>query len=119
MILDIDYATFSCGGFSVFPVPVANLVSMLINIVKVAVPVVLIVIGLFDFLKAVMAQKEDEMKKAQMTFVKRLISGVLVFFVVAIVQFVFGVLSDASGENSYMECISCFVNGINESGDCR
>ena len=119
MILDINYATFSCGGFSEFPVPVANLISMIINIVKIIVPVVLIVMGLLDFTKAVMAQKEDEMKKAQMTFVKRLISGVLVFFVVAIVQFVFGVLSDASGEGTYMECISCFVNGINESGECK
>ena len=113
MILDINYATFSCGGFTEFPVPVANLISMLINIVKVIVPVVLIVMGLLDFTKAVMAQKEDEIKKAQMTFIKRLIAGALVFFVFVIVKLLVSVVADNStSANKIIDCADCFLNGI-------
>lgn len=106
-----DYAQFTCGGIKFMPVAVANLVSMVINTIKVLVPVILIVMGLIDFTKAMTKQKEDEMKKAQTIFIKRLIAGVLVFFVVAIVQFAFGIVNKATGENSYMGCVSCFVNG--------
>ena len=45
------------------------------------VPALVLVLGTVDFFKAVVAQKEDEMKKAQMTFIKRVIIGVAVFLV--------------------------------------
>lgn len=118
MILDITYEVFNCGGINGMPAPAANLVSMVINTIKVLVPVILIVMGLVDFTKAITKQKEDEIKKAQSVFVKRLIAGVLTFFIVAIVQFAFSIIGDASGEDSYMECVSCFVNGV-ESGECK
>lgn len=119
MILDVNYAEFSCGGVSGFPVPVANVVAMIINICKIAVPIIIIVLGMIDLFKALTKQKDDEIKKSQMLFVKRLIAGVLVFFVVAIVQFAFSAFGKASGEDSFMECISCFVNGFNEEGECK
>ena len=118
MILDITYDTFTCGGIDVMPAPAANLVSMVINTIKVLVPIILIMMGLIDFTKAITKQKEDEIKKAQSIFIKRLIAGVLTFFIVAIVQFAFSIIGDASGEDSYMECVSCFVNGV-ESGGCK
>ena len=92
---------------------VPNFVSTLVTIVKIAIPILLIVLGLFDLGKATMAQKEDEIKKAQMTFVKRIIAAVLVFFVVAIVQLVFNLVdrSDENGNPSATSCINCFVNG--------
>ena len=45
------------------------------------VPALILLLGTLDFLKAVMASKEDEMKKAQRTFIKRIIIGVAVFLV--------------------------------------
>lgn len=119
MILDISDVEFTCGGVSGFPAPVANVVSMIINIIKIATPIIIIVLGMIDLFKAVTKQKDDEMKKAQMLFVKRLISGLLVFFIIAIVQFAFSVFGKAAGDESFMECISCFVNGVNDKGVCK
>lgn len=119
MILDISYVEFTCGGVSGFPAPVANVVAIVIDIIKIMTPIIIIVFGMIDLFKAVTKQKEDEMKKAQMLFVKRLISGLLVFFVIAIIQFAFSTLGKAAGNNSFMECISCFVNGVTEQGVCK
>ena len=49
-----------------------------------------------------MIAKEDEIKKAQSLLIKRLIYGVLVFLIVAIVKFVLGIVGDSAGE-----AISC------------
>lgn len=119
MILDLTYTTFSCGNFTNLPAPIANLIYYVINIAKLLVPIIIICVGIFELTVAITKQKEDDMKQAQKIFVKRLISGVLVFFVVAIVQLVFGLVARASGDNSVLSCFSCFVNGVNESGECR
>lgn len=102
--------TFSCGGISDIPITVAKIVTTIVNLIKIIVPVILIVLGMVDLFSAMIKQKEDEMKKAQMLFVKRLIAGLLVFFVVAIVQTVFGILSNATGEAGMLDCVSYFLN---------
>ena len=50
-----------------------------------------------DLGKAVIAQKEDEIKKGQSTFIKRLIAAAFVFFVVVIVKLLVSLLADNSG----------------------
>ena len=102
----------TCGGITVDEM-VPNFVSTVVNVIKIAIPIMLIVFGLIDLGKATIAQKDDEIKKAQTTFIKRIIAAVLVFFVVAIVQLVFGLLSGAQEEGTQnpTECIDCFING--------
>lgn len=55
---------------------------------KIIVPILVIVLGMFDFGKAVMASKEDEMKKAQTTFIKRVIISVAIFFIPTIIDII-------------------------------
>ena len=90
----------------------ADLVTFIHNIVvviKVAVPVILIIFGMLDFAKGVMAGKEDEIKKGQQVFIKRIIAAVFVFLVITIVQLVMGVVS--SGDNSFWNCADQILNG--------
>lgn len=102
----------SCGSITIDSI-IPGTISTVVNIIKIAVPIMLIVFGILDMAKAVIANKEDEMKNAQKLLIKRVIYAVIVFFVVALVQFVFGQLAKASdGEtNSATSCISCFING--------
>ena len=75
-------------------------------LIQFAVPIVIIILGSIDLFKAVIASKEDEIKAAQKLLIKRVIYGVAVFFVVAIVQLVFSTLatnSDASA-NNWLDC---------------
>jgi len=62
-------------------------VSNIMKWIKYILPVIVIVMGILDFIKAIGADKEDEMKKAQSKFIKRLIAAALVFLVPLIIEF--------------------------------
>lgn len=54
-------------------------INEIMDIVKILVPILLIVFGILDFTKAIFAGKEDNMKKNQKKFFKRIIAAILVF----------------------------------------
>lgn len=90
---------------------IPNLVSLIISIIQIAVPILLVVFGSIDLVKGLIAQKEDEIKKGQQTFVKRLIAGVLVFFVIAVVKLV---ISAVSHDDNVTTCVCYFIEGAND-----
>lgn len=110
-VLAVGNDTTSCGGFAV-PNSLINIVSSIVTIIKIGVPIILIVMGMIDLGKAVASQKDDEIKKGQKTLISRCIAAGIVFFVVAIVQLLFGVV--ASGDENIWNCISSFVNGVKQ-----
>ena len=101
--------TYKCGGLE-FDGLIPMVTSSIVLIIQVGIPVLLIIFGMFDLGKAVVAQKEDEIKKGQALFFKRLIAAVLVFFVVTIVKLVIGFAADRT---EAVDCIDCFVRGGN------
>ena len=81
----------------------------IIPLIQVGIPIILIILGMLDLGKAVVASKEDEIKAAQKMLIKRAIYAIAIFFVVLIVQLVFGLLGNAGDEygtqgNSWMDC---------------
>ena len=68
------------------PNSLRSIMKEILMIPKIAVPVIIIGLGMLDFSKAVLASKEDEMRKAQSTFIKRVLIGVTVFFVPTIIN---------------------------------
>ena len=85
-----------CGGL----LKIVALIRRVIDIIKILIPIGLIMFGLIDLGKAVIAGKEDEMKKAQGTLIKRVIYAVIVFLVVQLVIFATGLV----GQRSWQEC---------------
>ena len=105
-ILDV-----TCGGGTlVMDEMIPNLISTAIDIIKIVVPILLVVFGMLDLGKAVMAQKEDEIKKGQQTFVKRLIAAVIVFLVVFVVEIVLGLVAPRDSNDNIWGCFDCLVN---------
>lgn len=67
-----------------------QVLSMVYNVLKWAkyiAPVLVIILSILDFIKALAAQSDDEMKKAQGKFVKRLIVAALLFLLPLIINF--------------------------------
>ena len=84
-ILDVADSTL-CEGILV-PNALFNVVSTIITGIKIVVPILLIIWGMLDFAKSVVAKKEEDIKKYQKAFVSRLISALVVFLIIFIVLF--------------------------------
>jgi len=104
-------ATVSCGDGLLTSIPnaIPKVVSIAYTIIQIAVPVILVVMGSLDLFKGLSAQKEDEIKKGQQMFVKRLIAAALIFFVFVIVKVVVSFVADGDSV-AIMECAECFIN---------
>lgn len=96
-------------------VKIANAVHTIVLVIQIAVPVLLVIFGMLDLFKAITAQKDDEIKKGQQMFIKRLISAAIIFFVIAIVKLL---ISFAAGDDNQniMTCANCFLNGAETKG---
>lgn len=70
---------------------------------KIIVPIIVIGLGILDLAKAVIASKEDEMKKAQKTFITRIMIGITIFFVPTIMNIIM-YLADLVWNGSFTTC---------------
>ena len=95
------------------PVIIPKLTSFAVNALKIVTPIILIIVGMIQIVKAVASSKEDEIKKAQGGLIKKIIIAVLIFFVIAIVQFVINRVADDE-QASVSSCMKCFLNN-----DCK
>ena len=101
----VDVLEVSCDTI---PTELTNILNGVITLIQIGVPIILIVMGMLDMGKAVASQKEDEIKKAQSMLIKRVIYSVIVFLVIAIVEFVLGFVGDSAGEA--LQCIKTIFN---------
>lgn len=103
----------ACGDSIDIPSEVPRIASLAVTLLKIGTAIVLILMGTITLLKAVYSSKEEEIKKAQSSFIKKLIAAALVFFIVSIVQFIILKVADTgtNGEDAGIkECLSCFLN---------
>ena len=87
---------------------IMSLVREIINLIKIGIPIILVIFGMLDLGKAVMAGKEDEMKKFQGALIKRVIYAVVVFLVVTIVQLVMTIVAGVDNgvdEDAWYQCL--------------
>lgn len=106
----------SCGNIDEIPEKIPELTSFVITVIQIAVPIILVVIGSIDLMKGVVAQKEEEIKKGQQMFIKRLIVAALVFFIIVIAKFLISLVANATDSANISQCIDCFLSGIENCG---
>lgn len=94
---------------------IVDTVHTIILLIQIVVPILLVIFGMLDLAKGVMAQKEDEIKKGQQTFIKRLIAAAIVFFVITIVKMLISFVADGTSDTSVYGCVKCFLNGSSDS----
>lgn len=111
LLLD-TYQKIVCGDNEV-PYIAAQITSTVYMILQIATPIIIILLGMIDLLKAVMAQKEDDIKKGQQTFVKRLFIGAGVFLVFVLVKAIIGLVAPANNNTGMWNCVDCFISGDN------
>lgn len=102
----------SCGSGMVKHIPkgIVRTTNIAYNVIQVVVPIILIIMGMITLIKSITAGKDDEIKKAQMAFVKKLIAGALVFFIFVIVKLLVSVVADSTDKGKIIGCADCFLN---------
>lgn len=99
----------SCGSSEKIPAALPILVHNVISLVKILIPILLIILGMLDFGKAVVSNDEKTMNESKSKFIKRVIGAVAIFLVVAVTQFIFKVIN-LNSSNDIISCIDCFIN---------
>ena len=84
-------------------VNVSSIIGYVIWGIKVAVPIILIVVGMIELGTAVAQKGEDEVKKAQKSLIKKAIMGVVIFLIPTLVQLIMQVLSS----DDWKGCMTC------------
>lgn len=90
-----------------------QIVGWVFLVVKILIPLLLIILGVLDFSKAVMASKDDEIKKAAKSLGMRAISAVIIFFIPTIVSIIMGIIvdfKDSGAKADYEVCKTCILN---------
>ena len=100
----VDISTFCNEAAGIL-----QLVGWILTIFKIAIPILVIFFGIFDFGKAVTAAKDDEIKKSVKSLMWRAISGVVIFFIPTIVMWVFRAVSTYRNMENSMNFKNCEV----------
>lgn len=98
------------------PCQIMDIITTIIRFIKIGVPVLLIIFGMLDLGKAVIANKAEDIKKNQQMFIKRLVSVVLMYLVIVFVELGLSIVS--MGDNTAKECIDTIVKPKHKDGEC-
>lgn len=80
------------NGFCAETAGIWKVVGFVIYIIRIAIPIIIILLGTLDLGKAVIAGEDKKIKESQKSFLLRLIYGIAIFFVFNIVYVIFGLL---------------------------
>ncbi len=89
------------------PDTVGYFVSLIYVGFRIGVPILLIIVGMFDMGKAIVAKKEDDVKKAQQLLIKKIIVGVIVFLLPYFVELIVKI---ATRDESIVDCIKRLID---------
>ena len=83
----------------------------LLMVAKVAIPLIIIVMGTIDLFKSVVDKDEKSFAKQLKILLMRIVAGIFVFFLPSIIYALFGISSDLNivNENKYKGCIDCVL----------
>ena len=101
--------TVVCGDITDIPAGLPVFTSNLVTLFKIVAPIILIIMGMIDFGRSVIAHDEKTMEEAKPRFIRRVIAAVIIFISFVIVQFVLTVIGSAS--NSVLSNMNYFING--------
>ena len=87
-----------------------KLIGRVMLVFKIVIPLLLIIFGMIDLGKAVIASDEKAIKAATNSIIRRLIAAVVIFFIPTIVSAIFGLVEGFSDtDEGYKICRSCIT----------
>ena len=95
----------ACEGLG----PIIRIVKKgILKYICILIPIALILVGVFDLGKAVIASDEKEVKAAQSRLIKRVIYAIVVFLVPQLVSLIMGIVSIGVNDGSTENWATCW-----------
>ena len=95
-----------------------QLIGRILWIFLIVIPILVIIFGSIDLGKAVVASKDDEIKKAAKSLAMRLIAAVIIWFIPMLVDAVISLVDrDSDQESDYKICQKCVTSP--GGADCK
>ena len=100
--------------------PLLQIIGQILFIIKIGLPLLLIILGIFDICKAIISSKSDDIKKNLKNFFKKLIICVTLFFVPTICMIIFNFVGDfqEATKNTGLDydiCYDCMFKPSNDN----
>lgn len=89
-----------------------QIIGWVLLVFKIVIPVLLIIFGMIDLGKAVIASKSDEVKKATSSLAMRAVAAVAIFLIPTIIGFVMSFVSDfkdSGAQADFNVCKNCIT----------
>jgi len=95
-------------------------IGYILMIFKIVIPLLLLILGMFDLGKAVVASDDKAINKATTALVKRAVAAIIIFFIPTLIGFVFSIVAGFSDEieNNYTACKTCAVSPTGKVCKC-
>ena len=93
--------------------PIWQIIGWVLWVFKIAIPIIIIVFGMIDLGKAVVASKDDEIKKSVKSLVMRAIAGIVIFFIPTLVGAIFSLVGEFGSDEyqaEYAICKECITH---------
>ena len=107
-----DVTTFCTDTANVWQV-----IGYAMMIFKIVIPLLLIILGMVDLGKAVVANDDKQIKSSTTALVKRAAAAVIIFFIPTLVGFIFSIIAGFNDEikANYNVCKQCVVSPTSDS----
>ena len=86
-------------------------VGNILKIVKIVIPLLILIFGMIDLGKSVVASKPEEISKSAKSLLFRLIAGIAIFFVPTIVGLIFTIADSFSDVEQDYETCAAYITG--------
>ena len=96
-----------CGDVAIGSTYV-QIVRIVVMFLKIVVPIILIIMGMLDFVKVVFS-KEAKIGTGLKTFFLRIISAGLLFFIVPIVELLLNIIISTGAIDESYNCVRCLA----------
>lgn len=99
--------------------PIWQFIGYFLFALKIVVPLLIIVLGIVDFAKAIASSDDKAISTAGKSLLRRFIAGIIIFFVPTIIKVVFDLISNFTGDvlTSIEECQECLLSPTSTACD--
>ena len=89
-----------------------KIAGIIINLAKIIVPLIIIITGMIGFAKPIMSGKTEDITANAMILVKKVIAGIVIFFIPTICNYAFSLIPNYDTSTMF-SCTTCLfdVNG--------